>query len=109
MDYLHEADLEPQYKDYQLFFILKTQREANITKISDRIRGFIGVTIVQPQYSEKMEKKSALSDVYNFQLFKVKFITNQEPKAYSQGLLQQVKTIRGVDSYKPLLNTLKLI
>lgn len=109
MDYLHEADLEPQYKDYQFYFITKSQKQANITKISDRIRGFSGVTIVQPQYSEKMEKKSALSDAFDFQLFKVKFITNQEPKAYTQNLLQQVKAIRGVDSYKPLVHTLKLI
>lgn len=109
MDYLQEADLEPQYKDYQFYFITKSQKVANITKISDRIRGFKGVTIVQPQYSEKMEKKSALSSAFDFQLFKVKFITNEEPKKYAQQLLQQTKAIRGVDSYKGIFNTLKLI
>lgn len=104
------------WNHYEVFFIIKTLKDVNITDVEDRIRGIEDVQIVRSIPNDKLDKLSNSSDVYNWSLTRIKFLTNKDPNSGINYIKNRIlksndkdgtKKIIGVASATPKSDTLR--
>lgn len=104
------------WNHYEVFFIIKTLKDVNITDVEDRIRGIEDVQIVRSIPNEKLNKLSDSSDVYNWSLTRIKFLTDKDANAGVNYIKNRIlrsndkegtKKIIGVASATPKPDTLR--
>jgi hypothetical protein len=104
------------WNHYEVFFIIKTVKDLNITDVEDRIRGIEDVQIVRSIPNDKLDKLSDASDRYNWSLTRVKFLTYKDPSRTIEYIKNRIlrsndsegtKKIIGVVSATPKTDTLQ--
>jgi hypothetical protein len=104
------------WNHYEVFYIIKTLKDINITDVEDRIRGIEDVQIVRSIPNDKLNKLSDSSDTYNWSLTRVKFLTDSDPKTAVEYIKNRIlksndsegtKKIVGVASATPKPDTLR--
>jgi len=67
--------VEP-FKKYKVLYLIKSDKNVNLTYILDRIRGIKNVIIANTVQNDRLEDISSRNENYEFHLLKIKFITN---------------------------------
>jgi hypothetical protein len=103
------------WNHYEVYFIIKTLKDINITDVEDRIRGFEDVQIVRSVPNDKLINLSKSSNAYNWSLTRVKFFTDSQPQEAVNYIKSRIlrsndaegtKKVIGVASAVPKMDTI---
>jgi hypothetical protein len=113
-----KESLKQSFHTYECEFLIKFEKKINKTQAAERIRGIKTVTTVVNINNSKIDTMNRNQTVYEYDMLKVNFITNYEPKKQLERIAyemsksnrdKQVFNIKGIVSAKPILDTLKKI
>lgn len=124
LDLLIESEYEKKesakkaFRTYEITLLIKTEKKINRTEVQDRIRAIDGVTTVESMESDRLDSLSKKNTKNNFDLYKIKFMTNKDPKEKVDTIKDNIlhsdpdknsAKISGVVLASPDLETLKRI
>lgn len=79
-EYEKKESAKKVFKTYEIMLLIKTEKKINRTEVQERIRAIDGVTIVESVESKRLDDLSKKNNKNNFDLYKVKFLSNKDPK-----------------------------
>jgi len=117
-EYEKKQSLKKTYHTYVCDFVVKFLKKVNRTQATERIRGVKTVTVVQTLSDPSLEKYNSTSTDYDFELIRIKFVTNRNPSTHlefiKKALIKSdpkngIDNIIGVVGANPKIDTLKRI
>lgn len=116
--YKKKETIKKTYHTYSCDFVVKFLKRVNRTQATERIRGIKTVTIVQTLTDLNLEKFNATSVEYDFELVRIKFVTNRDPNTHikfiQKALIKSdpengIDNIIGIVGASPRIDTLKKV
>lgn len=117
-EYEKKESAKKVFRTYEIMLLIKTMKKINRTEVQERIRAIDGVTTVESVESKILDDLSKKNNKNNFDLYKVKFMSNKDPKSKIESIKNDIlhsdpdkdsTKINGVVLASPDFETLKKV